>query len=86
MNLIISGKYEELLRDQGESTRMVKEQAELIKQLEGDLLNMRRIPSSVYRGEGVGAPSTPTDSELMIKAVQDIETGEGIYHYNNFFF
>ena len=58
---------------------MIKEQGDLIKQLEADLLNVRGLQSSLYRGEGVGAPSTPTDSELIIKAVQDINSEEGMF-------
>ena len=54
----------------------MREQKELITQLEGDLLNIRGLPSSVFRGEGVGAPSssapTSTDTELMSKAVSQI--------------
>jgi len=58
--------------------RTVKTQKELITQLEGDLLNIRGLPSAVFRGEGVGAPSTNTpaqssETELMSKAIQGLD-------------
>ena len=75
-NVELKSKFDELQKSHVESSRLVKEQAELIKQLEADLLNVRGLPSSLYRGEGVGAPSSPPDSEAILKAVQDINTDE----------
>jgi len=74
-DVYISGKYDELQRNCSEAYRTVKDQKDLITQLEGDLLNVRGLPSSVFRGEGVGAPSAPpTETELVTKAIQDLET------------
>ena len=75
--LFSSVKYEELQRNASEAFRTLKEQKELITQLEGDVLNIRGLPSSVFRGEGVGAPSSSSpasaDTELMSKAVSQID-------------
>lgn len=59
--------------------RVVKDQKELIVQLEGDLLNVRKLPASIYRGEGVGAASSPSNTELVTKAIQDVVNDEGHY-------
>ena len=78
-NVEVTSKYDELQKKHNDSSRLVQEQGELIKQLEADLLNVRGVLPSVYRGEGVGAPSPPPDSpdsEAILKAVQDINTDE----------
>ena len=78
-----TGKYEQLQKNASEAFRTLKDQKELITQLEADLLNIRGLPSSAFRGEGVGAPSpalsssnTATDTELMSKAVSQIGFAE----------
>lgn len=49
-------------------------------QLEGHLLNVRKLPASMYRGEGVGAASSPSNTELVTKAIQDmVDVDEGWY-------
>jgi len=74
-NAEVLSRYEELVKNYTESSHVVKEQSDLIKQLEADLLNVRGLPSTLYRGEGVGA-SSPPDSEVIFKAVKDISTDE----------
>ena len=83
VSYFFSVKFEELQKNSSEAYRTVKTQKELITQLEGDLLNIRGLPSAVFRGEGVGAPSTnspapSTETELMSKAIQGLDIdGEG---------
>lgn len=70
-------KYEESSRKQTESAHKIREQDELIVQLEGDLSAVQGIP--LVRGEGVGQAAPPTsETELMQKAIQDIAKEEGI--------
>ena len=65
-----------------EAYRIVQEQKELITQLEADVMNIRGLPSSLYRGEGVGAPTPSPDTEAMTKAVQgfDLDISKKNYH------
>ena len=56
-----------------EAYRIVQEQKELITQLDADVMNIRGLPSSLYRGEGVGAPTPSPDTEAMTKAVQGFD-------------
>lgn len=44
-------------------------------------MNVRGLPSSVYRGEGVGAPSSDINAELVSKAVQGLNVNEGIIQH-----
>ncbi|XP_057294347.1 protein CASP-like [Hydractinia symbiolongicarpus] len=75
-NAELTGKFEELQKNCSDAYRTLKDQKVLITQLEGDLMNVRGLPSSVYRGEGVGAPSSDINAELVSKAVQDLNVNE----------
>ena len=70
---LIPGKYKESQMKCTEAYRIVQEQKELITQLEADVMNIRSLPSSLYRGEGVGAPTPSPDTEAMTKAVQGFD-------------
>jgi len=73
----LAGKYGELQKNYNEASRTINEQKELITQLEADVMNVRGssrvLPSSLYRGEGVGAASPSSDAEAVTKAVQDFD-------------
>ena len=72
-----SGKYQESQMKCTEAYRIIQEQKELITQLEADVLNIRGLPSSLYRGEGVGAPTPSPDAEAVTKALQGYDKDFG---------
>ena len=46
-------------------------------------MNVRKLPASIYRGEGVGAATTPSNTELVTKAIQDIVDDEGLLKWSS---
>ncbi|KAJ7375021.1 intra-Golgi vesicle-mediated transport [Desmophyllum pertusum] len=68
-NVDITGRYSELHLQYNEAVNTVKEQKELITQLETDLLSVNALPSA-FRGQGEGEAGPPSEKELVTNAVQ----------------
>ncbi|XP_020629858.1 protein CASP-like [Orbicella faveolata] len=68
-NVDITGRYSELHSQYNEAVNTVKEQKELITQLETDLLSVNALPSA-FRGQGEGEAGPPSEKELVSNAVQ----------------
>lgn len=71
MILIFSGKYEILQKQNIEAVRTIKEQKDLITQLENDVLNLNNLPST-FRGQGEGEAAATPHTEIVEKAVQGV--------------
>ncbi|KAK2558324.1 Protein CASP, partial [Acropora cervicornis] len=70
-------RYTELHSKYNEAVNTVKEQKELIGQLETDLLSVNALPSA-FRGQGEGEAGPPTEKELVSNAVQQaVASGTG---------
>lgn len=63
------GRYSDLQVQYNEAVNTVKEQKELITQLETDLLSVNALPSA-FRGQGEGEAGPPSEKELVTNAVQ----------------
>lgn len=68
-NVDLTGRYSELHVQYNEAVNTVKEQKELITQLETDLLSVNALPSA-FRGQGEGEAGPPSEKELVTNAVQ----------------
>ncbi|KAL9980107.1 hypothetical protein ACROYT_G008650 [Oculina patagonica] len=68
-NVDMTGRYSELHAQYNEAVSTVKEQKELITQLETDLLSVNALPSA-FRGQGEGEAGPPSEKELVTNAVQ----------------
>ncbi|XP_074637527.1 protein CASP-like [Acropora palmata] len=76
-NVDLTGRYTELHSKYNEAVNTVKEQKELIGQLETDLLSVNALPSA-FRGQGEGEAGPPTEKELVSNAVQQaVASGTG---------
>ncbi len=69
-------KYEILQKNNKEASRTLKEQKDLITQLENDVLNLNSLPST-FRGQGEGEAAPSPETALVEKAVKGaMEEGE----------
>ncbi|CAH3198887.1 unnamed protein product, partial [Porites evermanni] len=68
-NVDLTGRYSDLQVQYNEAVNTVKEQKELITQLETDLLSVNALPSA-FRGQGEGEAGPPSEKELVTNAVQ----------------
>ena len=68
-HLFLLDKCEILQKQNKEASRTIKEQKDLIVQLENDVLNLNSLPST-FRGQGEGEATPSPDTELVEKAVQ----------------
>lgn len=68
-NVDLTGRYSDLQVQHNEAVNTVKEQKELITQLETDLLSVNALPSA-FRGQGEGEAGPPSEKELVTNAVQ----------------
>lgn len=80
-NVDLTGRYSELHVQYNEAVNTVKEQKELITQLETDLLSVNALPSA-FRGQGEGEAGPPTETELVSNAVQQAVAPAGITSEN----
>ncbi|XP_022793448.1 protein CASP-like [Stylophora pistillata] len=76
-NVDLTGRYSELHLQYNEAVNTVKEQKELIAQLEADLLSVNALPSA-FRGQGEGEAGPPTETELVSNAVQQAVAPAGL--------
>ncbi|XP_046840802.1 protein CASP-like [Xenia sp. Carnegie-2017] len=67
----LTERHENLQKQFTDAARTLKEQQELIKQLEADLLSVHALPST-HRGQGEGESGPTTESELVSVAVQGV--------------
>lgn len=82
-NVDLTGRYTELHSKYNEAVNTVKEQKELIGQLETDLLSVNALPSA-FRGQGEGEAGPPTEKELVSNAVQQaVASGTGGFTGDN---
>ena len=68
---VFSDKYENLQKQTSEAIRTIKEQKDLITQLENDVLNLNSLPST-FRGQGEGEATPAPHTEIVEKAVQGV--------------
>lgn len=80
-NVDLTGRYSELHVQYNEAVNTVKEQKELITQLETDLLSVNALPSA-FRGQGEGEAGPPTETELVSNAVQQAVAPAGVTSEN----
>lgn len=66
-----SDKLNGLQKENTESVRTIKEQKDLISQLENDVLNLNSLPST-FRGQGEGESTPAPHTEIVEKAVQGV--------------
>eukprot|EP00794_Sanderia_malayensis_P014305 gene14305-15793_t len=66
----LNGKFEDLQKKYNEVNRTVKEQKQLITQLENDVLNLNSL-SSTFRGQGEGEATPSAETVLVEKAVKE---------------
>lgn len=76
-NVDLTGRYSELHLQYNDAVNTVKEQKELIAQLEADLLSVNALPSA-FRGQGEGEAGPPTETELVSNAVQQAVAPAGL--------
>ncbi|XP_068748257.1 protein CASP-like isoform X1 [Montipora capricornis] len=82
-NVDLTGRYTELHSKYNEAVNTVKEQKELIGELETDLLSVNALPST-FRGQGEGEAGPPSEKELVSNAVQQaVAPGTGSFSGDN---
>ena len=68
---MFSEKYDSLQKQNREAIRTIKEQKDLILQLENDVLNLNSLPST-FRGQGEGEATPAPHTEIVEKAVKGV--------------
>ena len=64
-------KCDSLQKQNREAIHTIKEQKDLILQLENDVLNLNSLPST-FRGQGEGEATPAPHTEIVEKAVQGV--------------
>ncbi|CAB4037205.1 CASP isoform X2, partial [Paramuricea clavata] len=80
-NQDLSDRHADLQKQYTEAAHTVKEQKELITQLETDLLSVNALPS-VHRGQGEGEAIPTSETELVSVAVQGVKTPTTVPNVN----